>query len=87
MWWNAATGRNICWYMNGVARTGSVYMPTQDTAWENVGSGDFNSDGKPDMLWRNKTTGKNICWYMNGVARTDSVYLPTQPDLNWKLVN
>jgi uncharacterized repeat protein (TIGR03803 family) len=82
VWQNAATGRNICWYMNGVARIDSVYLPTQDTAWTIVGCADFNADGKTDILFWNPATGQNIVWYMDGVARTGSVYLPTQ-DTAW----
>jgi hypothetical protein len=82
VWQNTVTGRNIAWYMNGVARTGSVYLPTQDTAWTIVGCADFNADGKTDILFWNPATGRNIVWYMNGVTRTGSVYLPTQ-DTAW----
>jgi hypothetical protein len=82
VWQNTSTGKNICWYMNGVARTGSVYLPTQDTAWTIVGCADFNADGKTDILFWNPATGRNIVWYMNGVTRTGSVYLPTQ-DTAW----
>ncbi len=32
------------------------------------GIGDFNSDGKADILWRN-TTGGNYIWLMNGTAK------------------
>ena len=34
------------------------YLPAiQDTAWEIAGLGDFNGDGKPDILWRYYGTG------------------------------
>jgi uncharacterized repeat protein (TIGR03803 family) len=82
VWWNAATGRNIAWYMNNVTRLDSVYLPTQDTAWTLAGCADFNADGKTDIMWWNPATGRNICWYMDGVTRLDSVYLPTQ-DTAW----
>ena len=29
-------------------------------------SGDFNADGKQDILWRNTQTGEVRIWYMNG---------------------
>ena len=28
-----------------------------DTNWKIVGTGDFNNDGKPDILWQHQTTG------------------------------
>jgi hypothetical protein len=82
VWQNTTLGGNIVWYMNGVTRIGSVYLPTQNTVWAIVGCADFNADGKTDILFWNPATGRNIVWYMNGVARTGSVYLPTQ-DTAW----
>jgi hypothetical protein len=35
-----------------------------------VGRGDFNCDGRPDILWRNTTTGANVVCYMDGVTFT-----------------
>jgi len=28
--------------------------------------GDFNGDGRADILWRNSSTGENYVWLMNG---------------------
>ncbi len=35
--------------------------------WSIAGVGDFNGDGKSDILWRH-TSGVNYVWYMNGVT-------------------
>jgi hypothetical protein len=32
------------------------------------GAGDFNGDGKTDILWRNSTTGQVYLWLMNGAS-------------------
>ncbi|MBP7867639.1 MAG: FG-GAP repeat protein, partial [Acidobacteria bacterium] len=32
--------------------------------------GDFNGDGKPDVMWRNRVSGANAVWYLDGVAVT-----------------
>jgi len=42
-----------------------------------VGTGDFNADGKPDIVWRNSTTGQNAVWYMDGVTYTGYAMLAT----------
>ena len=30
--------------------------------WRNTATGDFNGDGKDDLLWRNQSTGQNAIW-------------------------
>ena len=78
-----ATGANMVWYMNGVTRTGSANLtPVADQTWKIVGTGDFNSDGKPDILWRNTATGQNSVWYMDGVTFTRCAHrYGGQPDM------
>jgi hypothetical protein len=48
--------------------------------------GDFNADGRADILWRNQTTGDNAVWFMNGTTFTGSVLLPRAADTNWQIV-
>jgi hypothetical protein len=51
-----------------------------------VGVGDFNSDGKPDILWRHTPSGMNYVWYMNGTSIIGGGNLPTVDDMNWAIV-
>jgi hypothetical protein len=37
-------------------------------SWVVTASGDFNADGKADILWRNTSTQKLMVWFMNGAA-------------------
>jgi hypothetical protein len=48
-------------------------------------SGDFNADGKQDVLWRNTLSGEVRLWYMNGqnVLANDSV---ATVGLDWEIV-
>jgi FtsP/CotA-like multicopper oxidase with cupredoxin domain len=79
--------------MNGVhvqslPMTGFTYFTSiTDLSWKIVGTGDFNGDGKIDILWRNLATGQNAVWYMNGSAYAGYVYLPAVTDLNWTIVS
>jgi PKD repeat protein len=70
LWRNITTGDNIVWLQNGVNTIGGsgVTSRVSDTAWSVVGIGDFNSDGKSDILWRNDTTGATSIWMMDGAV-------------------
>jgi hypothetical protein len=72
---NGSTGESQVWFMNGITRTSvsnlSSGLNTPDsTGWRYVGTGDFNADGKTDILWHNGTTGASQVWYMDGISRT-----------------
>jgi hypothetical protein len=48
-------------------------------------SGDFNRDGKQDVLWRNVNTGNTWIWLMNGSSIIGSASIG-HVDLSWKIV-
>jgi FG-GAP-like repeat/Matrixin len=48
-------------------------------------SGDFNADGKQDILWRNAQTGEVRIWYMNGSTVLSNDHVATV-GLNWRIV-
>jgi hypothetical protein len=57
-----------------------------DTSWKVVSTGDFNGDGKPDLLWQH-TAGWLAVWYMDGVTATGFTMLTpnNSGDTSWKL--
>jgi hypothetical protein len=59
-------------YGNG----GSAVLGNVGPEWDVEGYGDFNGDGRDDILWRNHQTGENVAWFMNNEAITGSVFLP-----------
>ena len=88
LWRNKGTGQNVVWFMDGATMSNwSWILPeVPDTNWQIVGTGDFNGDGKTDILWRNKATGQNVVWFMDGVAYGSYAWLLEVTDLNWEIV-
>jgi hypothetical protein len=52
-----------------------------------VGLGDFNADGKPDILWQHQTGGYLGVWLMNGTTLGSATYVTPQSvtDTQWKI--
>lgn len=85
LWRHDGTGGNSLWLMDGALRAaGSGALPTTaDTNWRVVGHGDFDGDGRADILWRHVGNGSNALWLMDGIARKSSVALPGTADPAW----
>jgi alpha-tubulin suppressor-like RCC1 family protein len=85
LWRHASTGMlylwSVSWYYT-IPLVREDYIGTVDPAYDVVGTGDYNGDGKSDILWRHKTNGELWVWLMNGatalgmshVATIDPVY-------------
>ena len=83
------TGDLVVWWMNGTTRTSSQYLNPYHVGanWRLAGTGDFNGDGKPDILWQEETAGDLVVWFMNGINRTSYSYLSIMrpADPAWKV--
>jgi Ca2+-binding RTX toxin-like protein len=80
LWQNASTGRVQEWQMNGATVASSPDIITLTPgAWSVKGTGDFNGDGKSDILLQNTSSGAVVEWQMNGGTILSSVNLPTVP--------
>ncbi len=81
LWRNVVTGELRAALMDGITRIGEpqTLVPNQtvDWNWLPVATGDFNLDGKSDVLWRHQVTGTLLVWLLDGVVRTAE--LPTVP--------
>ena len=72
LWQNSSTGQIYIFLMNGttVASGGSPGSVTPSSGWAIQGVGDFDANGKSDILWQNTTSGQVDIWLMNGTTVT-----------------
>ncbi len=93
--WRNANGSLIDWTMNGSQVTASQQVTlggnaaAPDASWSVAGIGDFDGNGKTDLLWRN-VDGSLVLWTMNGsqIATNQTIALqgaPVSPDAGWSV--
>jgi hypothetical protein len=86
LWREAGTGALYLWNLHGIRFDYCVggivsqgYTDAQaDERWSVAGIGDFDGDGKSDILWRNvggPDTGALFVWLMDGTAVKGATYL------------
>jgi WD40 repeat protein len=85
--WRNNDGTVAIWQMNGTQIGPSAIIANPTAApldWHIQGIGDFNGDGKDDILWRNND-GTVATWQMNGlqVATTAIVAGPAVAPTDW----
>ena len=94
--WRNASGEVTAWLMNGTVIAGAGDLTSggvaarPDASWSVAGVGDFNHDGRADILWRNGS-GSLAEWLMNGTTITASGAITSggvavAPDATWHVV-
>jgi hypothetical protein len=85
--WRATFDGSVVIWKNLVNVGGTLsasYAPISgpvDSSWSIVGTGDFNADGKSDILWLNQNRTV-VIWFLDGfsILSTPSVLVPALPN-------
>src|SRR5947207_10208823 len=88
LWRNGTTGENYVYPMDGLSikATEGYVRTVADQSWRVAGIGDFDGDGKADVLWRHAASGQNYLYSMDGTAiKPGEGFLRTVADLNWQV--
>jgi hypothetical protein len=74
----------MVWLMNGTSVASGVNLATIPPEWKIATTGDFNNDGKADLVWQNTSTGERSIWLMNGTTVSTSAGLGVTP-IAWSI--
>lgn len=92
VFYDETTGQVEFWLLDGTTRAGAP-VPLTGAApppldWRPVATGDFDEDGRPDLIWRSTSTRKLSIWRMNGTVMAGG--LAPSPNeaanANWAIV-
>ncbi|KJU84002.1 conserved hypothetical protein, secreted [Candidatus Magnetobacterium bavaricum] len=87
LFYNESTGMVYIWLMSGRYISSSSDSPgiVGDKNWQIKGTGDFNGDGKRDILWQNISNGEVYIWLMDGAKIKSGGSPGTVSDKNWQI--
>jgi hypothetical protein len=88
LWRNTTTGTITIWFMNGTTVTfsGAPLNGTASTVWQVAAIGDFNGDGKSDILWRNTSDFTTYIWFMDNTVITSHGFTAASAGAVWQIV-
>ncbi len=82
---NTATGAHKTYLIAGNVINQNATLNTPSNQWQIVGNGDFDGDGKEDLLWRNSVSGENRIYFMNGTQILRNSVIQTVADTRWQV--
>ncbi|MBF0609242.1 MAG: VCBS repeat-containing protein [Magnetococcales bacterium] len=89
LWQNASTGQLYIWLMDGsnIMPTSGSPFTVSNTDWQIVDVGDFDGDGKSDILWQDAVTGAVAIWFMNASNITSPKIVVPKNYTDWQIVD
>jgi hypothetical protein len=72
------------WLMNGGTTSSSVSVGSALPYWQIAQTGDYNGDGKSDILWHDSKSGGVVVWLMNGPTVSSSLSVGVLPT-KWQI--
>jgi hypothetical protein len=73
--------------MDGHVRLDSSSLGGAGRDWRVVASGDYDGDGKLEIVWRNDSSGENQVWLTDGRRVLEESAIPAAEQPFWKLVS
>jgi hypothetical protein len=86
LWRHLGDGRNSMWLLDGTTiLPGTGPVPTlANRRWSVAATGDFDDDGRSDILWHHLGNGRNSMWLMDGTTiLPGSGALPVVDETGW----
>jgi hypothetical protein len=77
LWRHDNSGENVLCNMNGVTLVGGEFTSPSalvDVNWKMAGVGDYNGDGKPDIVFHHAVSGQIVLWFMDGPNLRQGVF-------------
>lgn len=88
VWQNTADGRVAAWLMIATSvKQASLLSISEvpDLNWRIGAVGDFNEDGRADLVWHHEATRQTALWVMDGLRVLFGTLLPAGSGAEWRL--
>ncbi len=85
-WRNTSDGTNAVWYFKGgnTIESADFFVGTPIAQWRLDVTGDYDGDGREDLMWYDVTSGATVRWLMQGRGVTPTYQTVTGIGLGWQ---
>lgn len=89
LWRRKSSDETIVWQMDGLRyaeRTAMIGRTTGDPLWKLCCTGDFNRDGRDDLLWWHEARDEVAVWLLEGTNVLATPTIAERPGREWQAV-